>query len=260
MSKQTKILLKTFPDLVSEHKKLPVDFFEVSVRPVVQGKKTTLEEQFQAFEPIREKVIGIHGAIYREGVNLLDPAANQANLEAFNYAFEASKVFKNFEYIVFHPGHMISNSGCSFETLFKFLKTHSLPKLMIEFEPFFSYSQRLVFPMHSVSDWVKFQQEIQKPILLDTAHCFVTANALGYDYYDYFSHLTEVFDPKVIHISTTDMSDGGINDKHLPFNKGVIDFKKLRHCFTNRTLVIEVNGVSKDDIFFLEEICNSVIV
>jgi endonuclease IV len=260
MSAQTKIVLKTFPDLVSIHKKFPVDFFEVSVRPVVQGVKTSLEQQLDAFEPISHKVIGIHGAIYREGVNLLDPAENQANLKAFNYTLEASKVFKNFEYIVFHPGHMISNSGCSFDTLFAFLKTHSLPKLMIEFEPFFSYSQRLVFPIHSVSDWVKFQQKIQKPILLDTAHCFVTANALGYDYYDYFSHLTEVFDPKVIHISNTDMSDGGINDKHLPLKNGVIDFKKLRHCFENRTLVIEVNGISKDDIFFLEEICNSVVV
>lgn len=259
MSK-TKIVLKTFPDLIPIHKSFPVDFYEVSVRPVVQGSPMSLQDQLDSYQPIKEKVIGIHGAIYREGVNLLDPDAHKDNIEAFNYTLEASKYFTNFEYIVFHPGHMISNSRCSFETLFSFLDTHDLPKLMIEFEPFFSYSSRIVFPMHSVSDWMKFQQRINRPILLDTAHCFVTASALGYDYYDYFKHLTKVFNPSVVHISTTDMSDGGINDKHLPFKKGVIDFKKLRSCLVNRTLVIEVNGVSESDISYLESICENVIV
>ena len=106
---------------------------------------------------------------------------------------------------------------------------------------------------------MKFQKRINKPILLDTAHCFVTANALGYDYYKYFNHLTEVFDPKVVHISTTDLSDGGINDKHLPFDQGVIDFKRLRSCLVGRTLVIEVNGASESDIRFLESICENII-
>ena len=256
----SKILLKTFPDLIQYHKELPIDYFEVPVRPVVQGEKMSFEEQMELFAPISEKIIGIHGAIYREGVNLCDPAAKQANLDAFNYVKRAGEVFKNSEYILFHPGHMISNSACSFETLFSFLDSNAMPKLMIEFEPFFSYQSRLVFPMHSVSDWLKFQQRIRLPIVLDTAHCFITAQALRYDYVDYFFHLVDVLNPKVIHISQTDMSDGGYNDKHLNLNKGCIEFEKIRPCFEGRTLVIEVNGVEKEDIFYLENLVELITV
>ena len=131
---------------------------------------------------------------------------------------------------------MISNSKCSFETLFS-LDTHDLPKLMIEFEHFFHiflelFSYALCFRLDQI------QQRINRPILLDTAHCFVTASALGYDYYDYFKHLTKVFNPSVVHISTTDMSDGGINDKHLPFFKGLLIFK-LRSCLVNRPWLLK---------------------
>ena len=95
---------------------------------------------------------------------------------------------------------------------------------------------------------------------MDTAHCFITANALGYDFYDYFGMLVDKLNPAVIHLSTTDLSDGGLNDKHLHFDQGVIDFAKLKKYFVNRLLVIEVNDVSVDDINFIENLMEGVLV
>ena len=74
--KPTAIVLKTYPDLIQQHKLLAVDYFEVPIRPIIFGKKASLDEQLTAFSGVKEKVIGIHGSIYRESVNLLDPAAH----------------------------------------------------------------------------------------------------------------------------------------------------------------------------------------
>lgn len=251
---ESKIALKTFPDLVDQHKDLPVDYFEVAIRPTIFGKKTSLESQCEAYKPIADKVIGIHGAIYREGVNLLDPDSLKTNKEAFDYTQKAANFFPNIDYILFHPGHIIPNTRCSFETIQQFISKNRFDKLSIEFEPFFAYNQRYIFPIHSIDDWVRFQQSINTPIILDTAHCFITAQALGYPFYDYFNTLVEVLKPKIIHLSNTDLSDGGKNDKHLPFKEGVIDFEKLAHCLQNKTLVIEVNNVSIEDINYVKSL------
>ncbi len=254
----TKIALKTFPDLVDQHKDLPVDYFEVAIRPTIFGKETSLDTQLEAYATIADKVIGIHGAIYREGVNLLDPNAKEMNQKAFHYVNEASRYFTNSNYNLFHPGNIIPNSNCSFNTLFNFLKTNHLENLVIEFEPFFAYDQRFVFPIHAIKDWEIFKNTIQKPIVLDTAHCFITAQALGYKFYHYFETLVKKLNPNIIHLSSTDMSDGGINDKHLPFEKGCIDFKKLAPLLYNKTLVIEVNNVSENDIYYIKSIMQKV--
>ena len=92
----TKIALKTFPDLVDQHKDLPVDYFEVAIRPTIFGKETSLDTQLEAYATIADKVIGIHGAIYREGVNLLDPNAKEMNQKADNEIIEiANPIWAN---------------------------------------------------------------------------------------------------------------------------------------------------------------------
>ena len=257
---QTKIAVKTFPDLVTKHKDLPIDYFEISIRPTVFGKQTSLESQLASFKDIKDSVIGIHGAIYREGVNLLDPKSESTNQKAFNYVKKAQDYFPNCQYALFHPGHIIPNSACSFETLFSFLKNNFLDKLVIEFEPFVAYDQRFVFPIHNSQDWATFQEKIQKPIVLDTAHCFITAQALGYDFYSYFEKLTTLLSPKIIHLSNTDLSDGGLNDKHLHLSEGVIDFSKIAHLLENKILVIEVNNITNHDIEYVHTILEKVSV
>ena len=157
-------------------------------------------------------------------------------------------------YILFHPGHLIANSACSFEHFFSFVSQHSIEKLHFEFEPFFSYSDRLVFPLHQVNEWIAFQQRHQHPMILDTAHCFITCNALGYDFYSYFAALTKAFNPSTIHISTTDLSDKGFNDKHLHLADGAIDFERLLPSLLNRTLILEINDISFTDINYLRNL------
>tara|TARA_B100001989_G_scaffold11710_1_gene7443 strand:+ start:517 stop:1296 length:780 start_codon:yes stop_codon:yes gene_type:complete len=254
----TIVVIKTYPDMVNQHKSLPVDYFEIPIRPIIFGKPVSLEEQIEAFLPIKHKVIGIHGSIYREGVNLCDSGSFAINKQAFDYVEQASTVFDSIHYQLFHAGHMIANKDCSFKHIFNFIQQHKLEKLMIEFEPFFSYKERLVFPLHTVEEWVEFHKIIKTDIVLDTAHCFITANALRYNFYDYFSQLTEALNPSVIHLSTTDLTDGGFNDKHLPFSQGAIDFKRIDHCFRGRILVIEVNNVSLADIEFTQQLIETI--
>lgn len=250
----TAIVLKTYPDMIDQHKQLPVDYFEIPIRPIIFGKAVSLAEQVEAFKPIKNKVIGIHGSIYREGVNLCASKSYDTNKQAFDYVEEAAKTFTSIHYQLFHAGHMIANEDCSFKYLFDFIGQHRLEKLMIEFEPFFSYKERLVFPLHTVEEWLAFKQKAQTEIVLDTAHCFITANALRYNFYDYFDQLNDALKPSVIHLSSTDLTDGGYNDKHLPFNQGVIDFKRLKHCFKGKLIVIEVNDVTLADIEFTKEL------
>jgi len=254
----TTIAIKTYPDSIIRHAALPVDAFEVAIRPVIFGQETSLETQLQACEPIKDKVSGIHGSIYREGVNCCDPAAVRCNKQAFEYVRQATLYFPNSQYSVFHPGHLIANTACNVTQAVSFIRAHPLPKGMIEFEPFFSYKERLVFPLHTVAEWADFSRDIGRPIVIDTAHCFITACALGYDYYDYMEALVAALRPTVFHISTTDASDGGKNDKHLHLYDGVIDFKRLAPLFVGHTCVLEVNDVTPADIAYFQDCLASV--
>ncbi len=255
--------IRAYDDNVEEASKLNSDYFEIAVRASYhksgevrhsypKSEDMVKATNIRAFEKIRDKVIGIHGAIQEQGVNLMNRARNIINEKALGAVITANSKFDKCRYIVMHPGRVEKGyeEDCSFKYLYGLMKDYPYPKLCLEFVPVFSRASRDVFPMHSVDDFKRLKDKTGKEIVLDIGHAAITARAMRYDMVDYISKLIEELDIKILHIADNDDSGDGYNDSHLHIGKGDVPIEQIvrEHKDKIEFAIIEVNGITPKDI------------
>ena len=249
---KTEIGIKVYADKLAPYINWDVDYFEVYIRHIDHlGQKVTLNDQLEMLKPIQHKVKGIHGGILYQGVNFLNKDRSEDNKKALDIVFESLDFFPNCAYIVFHPGVFENVTSCSFESLFNWIRPINDSRFMIEFEPFFAYKERYLFPLYKVKDWLTIKNEIQKDIVLDTGHALITARALNYEPHTYITDLIDVLQPKVMHIANNDARGDGYEDSHLALSDGELNFSLLSSHLSNKLLTIESNELSFNDVSLL---------
>src|SRR4051794_942164 len=110
--------VKVYPDTLKLYRDWEVDFFEIYIRPLDrENRPIDLQSQLLSHESIRDKVLGIHGGILYQNVNLMDEGLAEHTQASIQLTLDAADYFYNCQYIVFHPGNMIFNRNCSFKAL-----------------------------------------------------------------------------------------------------------------------------------------------
>jgi sugar phosphate isomerase/epimerase len=237
----TSIGVRVFPDNVEEVSKLHVDYFEAAVR---------LDTDTDVYDPIKERVAGIHGAILSQEVNFMNRLLHNAS--AIEKALEAADKFPGCRYVVFHPGYVAEKQAeeCSLKNLRILMREYDDPRIHLEVVPVFAYPERHVFPLHTVDDYKELRDKTGKKIILDLGHAMITARAMKYDPIEYMSRLTEELDIKVVHVADNDERGDGYEDSHLHIGEGSVPIEEILKQYKDRIefATLEVNEVNSRDI------------
>ncbi len=221
--------VKVFEDNMADMLKLDVDFYEITVRPeYTKDGQVVPETNINSFDKIKDKIVGIHGSILSQGVNLMNRARNKQNKKALEISLKAADKF-NAQYVVFHPEYFERGrmSDCSFENLFNLMQGYNDPRLYLEFVPVFGYKERHVFPIWHLDGWKKLSEQTDKRILVDTGHIMITARALKLPPIEYATQIIMGLNAEFVHLADNDGGLDGFEDQHLPIGKGNVPNKEI---------------------------------
>jgi sugar phosphate isomerase/epimerase len=249
--------IKVYPDTLHLYQNWDIDFFEIYIRPTDRDNKPLdLQSQLLVHEPIRDKVIGIHGGILHQNVNLMDESLAEHNQASIELTLEAAKYFYNCQYIVFHPGNIIFNKNCSFRYLIETVSQIKDTRFMLEFEPIFGYKNRYCFPLHRIEDWAALKAATNKELILDIGHALITAYAMNYNPTDYLKEFIRVINPRVIHVALKGLASeqDGYEDSHPHLYEGDYDLFNLTNELKDRILTIEVKDPDLLDLSLLKHV------
>jgi len=241
----TKIGIRVFPDNIEKVSKLEADYFEAAVRP---------GNDLSPYNIIKEKILGIHGAILMQECNFMNPLRKKlgTNDKSLTSAIEAADKF-HVQYIIFHPGYIergVYGERCNLRQLYSTMNQIKDSRLLLEIVPVFAYKERNIFPLHSVDDYKHLKEKTGKNIMLDIGHAMINARAMKYDPIQYIGNLIEELDIKIMHIADNDERKDGYEDSHLSIGKGNVPIEEILKQFKSKIelATIEVNQISNKDI------------
>jgi len=247
-----KLGARTFDDNVQQAANLDVDYFEAAIRPAYyMDGKIVPEVCADVYGPIKDKVVGIHGAILSHEVNFMNRQRDTQNRRALEAALKAADSFPSCRYIVFHPGYIEANDSdnCGLENLFGLMKEYDDSRIFLEFVPVFAYAERHVFPVHHVDSWKTLQDKTGKGMVLDLGHAAITARAMKYNALDYIRGLVEALGVRIVHVADNDDSGDGYEDSHLHIGKGNVPIEEVLAQNKGIELAtLEVSEVSPEDV------------
>jgi sugar phosphate isomerase/epimerase len=248
----TTIGTRAFEDNVQDVIKLDADLFEIAVRPEHSRNGELIPEtNLKSYDILKDRIIGVHGGILYQGVNLMNRARNNVNEKAIELALKAADRF-NCKYIVFHPGYVERNKAedCSLENLCSLMKNYADKRLLLETIPVFAYKERHIFPIYHVDSWKRLQDKTGKNIMLDIGHAAITTRATKQNPVDYINSLITELGIQFMHIADNDSSKDGYEDSHLSIGKGNVPIEQILKQNKDRIsfATIEVDNTTQKDI------------
>ncbi|MCK4550842.1 MAG: hypothetical protein KAT91_02720 [Candidatus Aenigmarchaeota archaeon] len=246
----TQIGVRAFEDNVIHISDLNVDYFEVAVRPEYNTIGQIIPEtNLKAYERIKDKIRGIHGAFWSHGINFMDETLVEKNRHAIELALNAADCFENCEYVNFHPGYLV-NKKCGIENLYALMSEYDDKRLTLEIVPFLAYPERYEFPLYTVEDFCKLKNKTGKEILIDVGHAAITSRIKNYNPLEYCNQLIRELNINIMHVADNDASDDGCNDFHMHIGEGEVPIEEILAQNKNQIkyATLEVNGLNTEDI------------
>ncbi len=243
--------IRVFEDNVETVSVFDADYFEAAVRPEYNTTGQIIPEtNLKAYERIKDKIRGIHGAFWSHGINFMDEALVEKNRHAIELVLNAADCFENCEYVNFHPGYLV-NENCSLETLIAIMDEYDDDRLLLEVVPAFAYSERYYFPVYSINDLLKLKENTGKNILLDIGHAAITSRITGYNTIEYCGQLIDRLGIEVVHVADNDSSGDGCNDSHMHIGEGNVPIKEILVKNKDRIkyATLEANEITSGDIY-----------
>ncbi len=221
-----------------------IDYFEFGLRPTENYK------EYQALLQKSNLFATLHAPLYDEGINLVVPQKNKANLQSLKFCQKAADFF-NSPIVVLHPGDRESKDA-SLNNLYFLLSKIGDQRFALENTPLIIQQRHYRRLGIYLEDFLEFRKRGFKTCF-DFGHALLEAKIEKKDYYNYLEKFINTIKPQYYHLSGSD----GSRDCHWAISniKSIINYEKIIPLLPKEAfLTLEINFFDKENRFDREKV------